>query len=357
MARYLPILLIAVLAALLIPSAHLSSAGKLENPSDAGGALPDILNAVAGIRGHPSVSARYDYVVTAGVRILLFWYSRDDVGEGYIRVGHAAGDENAEFIQLVMGSDPAKAPRGINRWGAAMETFHGRTRTGYFFGFMKKSGGNNVSEMEGELEREKSDREFYFESIVSRATESGMHSVTVPIHSSLDLSLHQLPEAENMVHQRMSATRNPSRFLDKNSMDSCGHTHGMLFTLREMSLSLLDREEAPEERCYAYNSKPYLLSLRKFKPVDERLVSFRRKDSAEKTEAAYRNLISADFLIRSAENGDETKFSMLIGSEGKLRGVPVQIRYQPNWWFRVVLNLDPENIQSEFQEERQPLPE
>jgi len=25
-----------------------------------------------------------------------------------------------------------------------------------------------------------------------------------------------------------------------------------------------------------------------------------------------------------------------------MKGVPVQIRYQPNWWFQVVLNLQPD---------------
>ena len=33
----------------------------------------------------------------------------------------------------------------------------------------------------------------------------------------------------------------------------------------------------------------------------------------------------------------------LAGTEGPLRGVPIQIRYQPNGWFQAVLNLAPGN--------------
>jgi hypothetical protein len=34
-------------------------------------------------------------------------------------------------------------------------------------------------------------------------------------------------------------------------------------------------------------------------------------------------------------------FTLLLGTRVALRGAPVQIRYQPNWWFQVVLNLPP----------------
>ena len=41
--------------------------------------------------------------------------------------------------------------------------------------------------------------------------------------------------------------------------------------------------------------------------------------------------------------GRKVYFTILAGTEGSLRGIPVQIRYQPNWWFQVVLNLVPGN--------------
>ena len=37
------------------------------------------------------------------------------------RLGQAVDDPSLRMIQLLFGSDPAKAPRAINRWGAGTE--------------------------------------------------------------------------------------------------------------------------------------------------------------------------------------------------------------------------------------------
>jgi len=55
----------------------------------------------------------------------------------------------------------------------------------------------------------------------------------------------------------------------------------------------------------------------------------------------YSNLLQLDFVSTHKLTGKKVYFSIVTGKEGNLRGVPVQIRYQPNWWFQVVLNLRP----------------
>jgi hypothetical protein len=342
MTRYIFIFIVLIHAVFFIPDkASFLTGRNIPHVSDAPCMVEDTLETVHRIREQSILSQRHNYSVTAGIRILFFWLSKDDVGEGYIQTGRMPGDQDTEIIQLVMGSDPAKAPRGINRWGAALETSRSQTGAGYFFGFIKASKGKSVSEMEGELQRESTDQDYYFESIVSRITGSGMQSITVPIHSPEDINLHQLPEAEEMVLQHISETETPSRFLSPDVIASCGNTDGMLFALQKMTSSAVNGEEAPMEQCYFYNSKPYLLRLKSYKPVPSKQISFKRRDRVDKTETAYENLISADFNIRNEETGDTAKFNMLIGTEDRFKGIPVQIRYQPNWWFRVVLNLDP----------------
>ena len=59
--------------------------------------------------------------MTARVRLLFFWAGKDDVGGGYIRRGVSKDDPRQELLQVLFGSDPAKAPRAINRWGAGTE--------------------------------------------------------------------------------------------------------------------------------------------------------------------------------------------------------------------------------------------
>jgi hypothetical protein len=43
----------------------------------------------------------------------------------------------------------------------------------------------------------------------------------------------------------------------------------------------------------------------------------------------------------------ENAFTILLGTQDPVRGVPVQIRCQPNWWFQVVLNLLPKTTPQE----------
>jgi hypothetical protein len=58
-------------------------------------------------------------------------------------------------------------------------------------------------------------------------------------------------------------------------------------------------------------------------------------------EKSYEELLQADFVSSNQTTGKRVYFTIFLGTQGPLRGVPVQIRYQPNWWFQVVLNLLP----------------
>jgi len=99
---------------------------------------------------------QFDYDMTIRIRLLFFWISKDDVGGGYIRRGVAKDDSRLELFQVLFGSDPAKCPKQINRWGAGTEAeWHASpllpatvastpsaVTASAFFGFMKSSKGN-----------------------------------------------------------------------------------------------------------------------------------------------------------------------------------------------------------------------
>src|SRR5215831_13217195 len=80
-----------------------------------------VTEALGWIRSTPGQAVQYNYAMTARVRLLFFWAGKDDVGGGYIRHGVSTEDSRKEFFQVLFGSDPAKAPRTINRWGAGTE--------------------------------------------------------------------------------------------------------------------------------------------------------------------------------------------------------------------------------------------
>ena len=70
----------------------------------------------------PSVSlpkvAEHRYRVAARIRpLLLFWIGRDNVGSARIAWYRGAGEDRG--FELLLGSDPARAPRRINQWGTS----------------------------------------------------------------------------------------------------------------------------------------------------------------------------------------------------------------------------------------------
>ena len=60
------------------------------------------------------VRVEHRYRMLGRVRPLLFWISREDVGGAQVTWREAADGVGYE---LLIGSDPERAPRRINRWG------------------------------------------------------------------------------------------------------------------------------------------------------------------------------------------------------------------------------------------------
>jgi hypothetical protein len=54
----------------------------------------------------------------------------------------------------------------------------------------------------------------------------------------------------------------------------------------------------------------------------------------------FQNLLRTDLSVRNRATGVTTDFRVAYGTEGSLSGVPVYAQYQPNWWFKVELELD-----------------
>jgi hypothetical protein len=76
------------------------------------------------------------------------------------------------------------------------------------------------------------------------------------------------------------------------------------------------------------------------KHVARKEVEFKQHDGTE-VKTSYENLIQAKFKIVNHSNGKNSSFELYLGTEGAWRGTPVQIVHQPNWWFKVILNLNP----------------
>ena len=163
------------------------------------------------------------------------------MGGGYVRIGKASGEERQQMIQILFGSDPAKAPLSINRWGAGTEVLRsadsGQPAASAFFGFMKSSKGQSVLAMQRELSKEKTNGDHLFEGIISRVDDGRALSTTVPYTSNQDFDLHQYAEAEKATLQQLES--NPSRHirrLDGAARQACPRAGEFLST----TLQLID---------------------------------------------------------------------------------------------------------------------
>jgi hypothetical protein len=310
-----------------------------------------ILEALQWVRSPVRSSVEYDYIMTVRVHLIFFWVGKDDVGGGYIRRGISSQDPRAEFFQVLFGSDPQKAPRAINRWGAGTEVAWHKNpvsppsreddvTSSAFFGFMKSSQGKSVREMQSELRKEQQQGQHSFTGILSRVEPSRALSTIVPLQSDTDFNLHQYDIAQPIMLDRIAVSDRPVRSLEDPSR--CPRSASFLATVADLMDAALAGQTASLSRCYVHDAQENTLTLERITPVQKLPVQLHGPSSTVLLDTSYANLLQLDYVSTHKETGKTVSFSIFVGTQGNLRGVPIQIRYQPNWWFQIVLNLRPD---------------
>jgi hypothetical protein len=151
------------------------------------------------------------------------------------------------------------------------------------------------------------------------------------------LSLNELTEAEKIVAERLGKG-SPIRQLTPADRQ-CTASRGFLRAVDELIGQTLTLTKVPQPVCYIHNARNYTLTLQERSTVRAKEIVVDRKDG-KKMARSYRDLIHTRFLVLNHESKERTTFELLLGTTGELRGVPVQIVHQPNWWFQAVLNLE-----------------
>jgi hypothetical protein len=317
-----------------------------------------IVEALGWVRNAQGSSVQFDYVMTTRLRLLIFWASKDDVGGGFIRKGVSKDDPHQELLQVLFGSDPAKAPRAINRWGAGTEVVRHRDVLSSdrakadddivstaFFGFMKSSKGKSAAEMQEELKKEKEGGQHQFTGILSRVDSGHAISLTVPLASDIDYNLNQYAEAEPVMLEKLTSSNKPARVLDDPA--NCSRAGEFLGTVSALLDAGVQKQSGPTSLCYVYDAQVNTLTVEHIAPVAKLAVKVNSAKGTPLTERTYDDLLQMDFVSSHQATGKKVYFSIFVGTKGDLRGIPVQIRYQPNWWFQVVLNLLPKQAPQE----------
>lgn len=263
------------------------------------------------------------YTMKAGVRFIpFFWINKSNVGGGKVSLREEA--DGTKELELLIGSDPERAPRKINRWGYILERVSGSVAE--LTGIMSQSDEQSIDDAKESTE--KSSKRYAFKGIRSRLDGAEARSLTFRMNVSenytykdADTLLGLLPVTGPSARQLQVPT---------------GTDSGLLFAVKEMLHENAEKYKrsgeltVPTPRQYVYNARLYSLSMRATK-IKKRLTVNGRE---------YKQLIESKFEARNSDNGKVSRFVITYGTEAPFYEVPIKIVYQPRWWLRAELLLD-----------------
>jgi hypothetical protein len=295
-----------------------------------------VLLVLAAVRGDASVDSTSSvpgaslqeirvrtYTMSGAVRPLLFWISRD--GVGFARITWRRGGNDARGYELLVGTDPGRAPRGINRWGYIAEEVHGAE--GSVLALMTGSPDASYDDEASAAGAGPSAAEFR---AIRGALGQGAASWQVArIQPPKVLTIHDLGAALEHVGPQMAIA--PLR-------DGRATVHarpGFLVAVADAIDLALGNGSRPSVSpavreapiAYVFGREAYELRLRESSPVSV--------THAGRSTPALR----LRFETRAATTGSRARFDVICGTRGELTGVPIVIEWQPRWWLRATLRL------------------
>lgn len=273
---------------------------------------------------HPSSEVVHHYEIDGAIRpLLLFWISRSNIGGATITWRHGSGETE---YSLLIGTDPSRAPRHLNRWGYADEQLRGTAAT--IVGLMTRSDEQSLDEAKANVKNASGQPQAFQvirESIDGGIARAAVKTLGTEQHytfTQLDEVLAKVPPASAFDHER-SLTLPP------------GTAPGFLAAMDQLiertltAGSSASGNHPPASIRFVYYGKLYRLAIKDVSQEGDLTVGGRH----------YAHLLDASFEIHNPETGKDTGFKLTYGTQGALRGIPVTVEYQPRWWLRVTLRL------------------
>lgn len=270
------------------------------------------------------VTAEHRYQMSAAIRPLLFWLGDKDVGGARITWRRYTGGRGYEFL---LGSDPDRTPRRINRWGFVREDGgpFGATQ----MGLMRRTDEESVEEAHARVGYE---GEYVFKVIRTNVAGGSARSENTVWRVESDFTYYDLPELLRLVEGRPQAAPK----VNEASLPP-GTEPGFLFAVA----GLVDRAVAAASRTprelledvqtrFNFNAVVYDLKLRRTEWVAAKEYGGRR----------YQRLVRIDFESYNPKLRTTERFTLVCGTDGELSGIPVYVKYQPKWWFKAEGVLD-----------------
>lgn len=271
------------------------------------------------------VLKEHRYRMSAAIRPLLFWIGDKDVGGARIVWrGDADGRRGYEFL---LGSDPDRAPRRINRWGWVREDAGASGATQ--IGLMRRTDEESVEQARARVGFE---GEYVFKVIRTRVKDRTARSENTVWLVQDDFTYYDLAEVLRLVEGRPQA---PPR-VNEASLPPGTHP-GFLFAVADLvDRALAAAARTPRELLHDVATRFNFNAL----VYDLRLRSTAWEETAEYGGRRHAKLVRIDFESFNPKLRTTERFTLVCGTEGDLAGVPVYVKYQPKWWFKAEGVLD-----------------
>lgn len=263
------------------------------------------------------------YVVNARIRpLLLFWIGRENVGMATITWRKA--EKNRRAFEFLIGSDPERAPRNINRWGFIVEELNGDSAD--ILGVMKESGEQTLAEAEAKVSGEGTVSTFKAArtSIKGNKAVSGLITVQAPS----TLTYRDVDTLLGLV---------PADAAERKTLELPGGTEkGFLVAMDSLIDSSIGPCGGAGQGAKAVPAIRYLYNQTIF---DLSLESCRHEDVLSSGPVSYADVVDGRFRLTNLTTKNVTTFHMAYGASGELRGVPVRAMFRPRWWMEIDLAL------------------
>jgi hypothetical protein len=257
----------------------------------------------------------------------MFWIGRSGIGEAVVT--KRQGPSEAEY-SLLIGSNPDRTPRRINRWGYISEDVHGSRAT--LIGLMTQSDEDSIQQAEGNI-RKQAGGDRIFKIIRGTIDADEATSIVTSIAAPAEYSYRQVHTVLELARRESSEDQaGTARVIRLPS----GTRPGFLAAVAELMHRHVDqwhasgRVQPGGSIHYVYYGRIYELSAKR-----TRLLA-----RAQVGGVSYANVIASDFEARSTYDGEVNSFSITYGTEGALAEIPLAASYQPRWWMQIDLTLD-----------------
>lgn len=263
------------------------------------------------------------YSLTIRFRPFLVWMTRNDVGGARISWSPSQGSD--KWVELLVGSDPDRAPMSVNRWGFISEQTRGDTSL--LTGIMTETDEALIDGARSNTAAIARGRAFQVIRSTIRngdaATSVGRlivdRDVTYRHYAAL---LDRFPAAGSGAAQHVRLAP--------------GVETGFLTALRRLVRESVDKWQRERRvvpgslrRDYVYASKRFAVSLESATLVNDAVVDGH----------AHGPAIDGDFEIRNASTGTTTDFRMMYGLAGLDAEAPLRLVYRPRWWVELELKV------------------